>query len=369
METGPINYESLVQEVYEAVLRQGDLAVDVGAHRGRHTLPMANKVFPGGQVLAIEPLPVCRTSLEKTLAEFRPELASVVKVHDCALSDYTGNTEFVVASDDLAYSGLKKRMYITPTRLQYLPVEVKRLDELCAKLSAVRFIKIDAEGGEYHILRGAEQTIRRFRPAVAFEFGLNSLAEYEVTPRQMFQFWAALNYKLFDIRGNWLGEEVFSTSAVRQILWDYVALPAENEDMVHAVASVLVSPPAWRRVSIHLENADNQFPASSVNVKAGGPHGIRGWVIARAAKLLRVPIRSEYPLLAGCMQSLIYSNRALFEIVRDRENDIRRHQDHLHHLSREFRELRKQLNRASSSAEGLANQSTSERAGAVDLAA
>src|SRR5262249_53548020 len=160
------------------------------------------KVFPGGQVLSFEPLPICRAKLEKALGDFRPELVPAVKIHDCALSDYTGKTEFVVASDALAYSGLKKRHYDGPTRLEYYPVEVNRLDEVCGNVPAVRFIKIDAEGGEYHILLGAQQTIRRCRPAVAFEFGVNSLPEYQVTPRQMFQFWAALNYLVFNIRGN-----------------------------------------------------------------------------------------------------------------------------------------------------------------------
>ena len=37
----PIDYERIIQEVYEAVLRVGDTAVDIGAHLGRHTLPMA----------------------------------------------------------------------------------------------------------------------------------------------------------------------------------------------------------------------------------------------------------------------------------------------------------------------------------------
>ncbi len=361
MQTSPINYESLVQETYEALLHEGDVAVDVGAHRGRHTLSMANKVFPGGEILAFEPLPMCRARLEKTLAEFRPELVPTVKIHDCALSDYSGRTAFVVASDALEYSGLKKRQYDGPTRLESLPVEVKRLDEICRHLPAVRFIKIDAEGGEYHILKGAEETIRRCRPAVAFEFGASSLAEYLVTPRQMFQFWTALSYNVFDIRGNWLREETFVTSAVKQDVWDYVAVPAENRDMAHIVASVLSSPPAWRRVGIHLENAENQLPATTAQLTEDAPVSLRGWLVGKVARLLKVPLRRE-TLPWGSMQSLIYSNRAQLEILRDRELELRRHQDHLNHLSRELMELQQQLTQATRQLESLSNQQSSERA-------
>jgi FkbM family methyltransferase len=369
MQTSPVYFEALVQETYEAILREGDVAIDVGAQRGRHTLAMAGKVFPGGQVLAFEPLPACRAALNGALTGFRPELAPLVKIHDCALSDYSGKTEFVVARDAMAYSGSRKRRYDGPTRLEYLPVEVKRLDEHCAHLPAVRFIKIDSEGSEYHVLRGAEATIRRCRPAVAFEFGVNPLAEHQVTPQQMFQFWAVLGYQLFDIRGNWLGEEAFAASSAKQAIWDYLALPGENADMLHAVASVLSKPPGWQHVSAHLEIAEHQAHASGTGWSAGGEISLRGWLAARVARLCEpVYRRLSAPLLA-CAQSLLYSNRSLLEILRDRDREIRSHQDHLNHLSRELMELREQLSQATSQLERLARQPDSGQAAPVDRAA
>jgi FkbM family methyltransferase len=162
------HYEVLVQEVYEAVLQEGDIAIDVGAHHGRHCLAMAEKVFPTGKVLAFEPLPMCRKSLEKEIADYFPELARVLTVHPYALSNFTGTTEFVVAKDALAYSGLKERQYDWPTKLERIPIGVWQLDDLCRDLPSVRFLKIDAEGGEFDILQGAVQTLRRCRPVVAF---------------------------------------------------------------------------------------------------------------------------------------------------------------------------------------------------------
>ena len=131
---------------------------------------MAERVFPHGKVLAFEPLPSCRIQLEQELVAYRAELAKVLTLYPYALSDTPGTADFVVARDALAYSGLRQRTYDWPTRLRRIPVDVKRLDDLCLGLPALHFIKIDAEGAEYSILKGATGCLRKFRPVVAFEF-------------------------------------------------------------------------------------------------------------------------------------------------------------------------------------------------------
>src|SRR5947208_2926539 len=138
METPP-NYEVIVQETYEAILRDGDFAVDVGAHHGRHTIAMAECVFPRGKVMAFEPLPQCREYLGQVIDDYRPELAECVETMPFALSDHDGETEFVVARDALAYSGLKTRRYDWPTRLTRIPVQVRTLDDMCMALPSLRF--------------------------------------------------------------------------------------------------------------------------------------------------------------------------------------------------------------------------------------
>src|SRR5262249_9744922 len=95
----PIDYERIVQEVYEAILHPGDTALDIGAHRGRHTIPLARCVGPAGHVLAVEPLPSCRAALAATLARECPDLVGAVQILPCALSDQQGLGTLVVAED------------------------------------------------------------------------------------------------------------------------------------------------------------------------------------------------------------------------------------------------------------------------------
>ncbi len=50
----------------------------------------------------------------------------------------------------------------------------------------IDFLKIDVEGGEYGVLRGGLETLRRSRPVVVFEHGLGGADYYDVAPEQVF---------------------------------------------------------------------------------------------------------------------------------------------------------------------------------------
>ena len=225
---GHRDYESILQRVYQAILQCGDIAVDVGAHTGRHTIPMAESVSPGGRIYAFEPLPQCRKQLSKTTLVNYSAFGDIINILPYALSDYTGKTTFVVAKDALGYSGLKERTYDTPTRLKRIKVEVNTIDNLFSQFLSLRYIKIDAEGGEYHIMRGALECINKFRPVLTFEFGANSIREYQITPDDVARLLSDYGYNIFDINGKHLKPPDFVKSAYEQAIWDYIAIPAED---------------------------------------------------------------------------------------------------------------------------------------------
>jgi FkbM family methyltransferase len=223
-----MDYEQLLETFYKSFLRPGDVAIDVGAHTGRHTLPIECAVTPGGKVFAFEPLPSARTQLERAVAGRSPS----VTVFPYALADRDGEDEFVVAVDLPAYSGLKTRIYDHPTRVERIRVDVRALDGIFGDTDRLDYIKIDAEGGELAILRGAMGLLERFAPVVTFEFGANSLASYGITVDDMADFWADKRYVIYDILGRPLDSATFVKSAIHQEVWDYVALPMEKVDVL-----------------------------------------------------------------------------------------------------------------------------------------
>ena len=223
-----MDFEEKLQNFYEQFLTPGMSVVDVGAHVGRHGLKMLRLIGIGGHALLCEPLPDLYERL-KSIVESEYGNANNVEVVPYALSDEAGISEFCVALDAPAYSGIRERHYDTETRVTRITVELRRLDDLVTEWPRLDYIKIDTEGAEWCVIKGAAGCIQRFRPIVSFEFGENSYAAYGVLPGEVYDFFAAQEYLLFDILGKELNRDSFIESSRHQAVWDYVALPRERE--------------------------------------------------------------------------------------------------------------------------------------------
>ncbi|MCI0463776.1 MAG: FkbM family methyltransferase [Gemmataceae bacterium] len=346
MQTYPKDYERIVQDSYEAILRPGDIALDIGAHLGRHSIPLAQQVAPSGKVFAFEPLPMCRQALARTLAQQYPELVGVLTLQAQALADFRGQSPFVVAVDDLAYSGLRERTYNTPTQLERIPVAVDTIDHLFGDLPSLRYIKIDAEGGELHILRGAVACLRKFRPVVGFEFGVSAIGAYGITPLEMARFWTAANYRIYTISGDWLGEDAFARSAEQQQIWDYVAVPAEDPVREKAVRETLRrSRVEWLAVTTALRQAEGH---AGIGEQVPALPRYRGPLRPLARAVARLVLR-----LAGIVtipqrqynRSLVDSLQRLVDGLEPAEREAGRRDARLRELEQTVASLRESLTR------------------------
>ncbi len=160
-----IDYEGRVQRVYESILRAGMVAVDVGAHVGRHGFEMARLVAPGGHVHLFEPLPAMIAVLRARI-EADAALRAVTTLHPYAISNSSGVTDFCVATDALAYSGIKERRYDTETAVERIQVVVRRLDDTLSAASRLDYVKIDTEGAEWNVIQGAAMSRSLLNEAV-----------------------------------------------------------------------------------------------------------------------------------------------------------------------------------------------------------
>lgn len=224
-------YESMLEAVYRAALRPGDIAIDIGAHVGRHTLPIARAVGPAGKVFAFEPLPAAYAELRRKVENAQGsggELAAII-THNVALGEEEGEAKFVFVPDFPEYSGFRERTYHDDSlRRETIDVRVLRLDSYRAEFGTVRFVKIDAEGGELTILRGGVTLIGESVPIVSFELGNGSLTNYPYTAADYFDFFAELGYTLFSIFGIPLSRDEFISAADEQFFWDYIAVPGRS---------------------------------------------------------------------------------------------------------------------------------------------
>jgi FkbM family methyltransferase len=161
------------------VLPARDLVIwDVGAHFGFHTLGFASLVGPGGHVVGFEPNPSNRERLGRNL-ERNVDLASRVAVLPCALSDCNGDSALVLSRD--IESGASSMSFLDGTMASVDPATVGAWDKVVVPVrtadavlrdhaaAAPHVIKIDVEGAELLVLRGAEEILRTLRPTVIVE--------------------------------------------------------------------------------------------------------------------------------------------------------------------------------------------------------
>lgn len=226
-----VDFEALLRVFYRGLLKPGDIAFDIGAHQGGHTIPMAEAIRgPGAALHAFEGNPAMAAALADRLAARGFGFAAV---HALAVGAEDGEAEFVVALDSPGYSGLREREYDQPDmRTERVRVRVARLDSIFATLPRLAYMKIDIEGGEFDALRGAAGLVGRLRPAISFEFGRRSYGAYGVDPGTVFDWFAGRGYLLFDVIGNRLAQrERFLRADAIPGVWDFLAVPEERGEL------------------------------------------------------------------------------------------------------------------------------------------
>jgi FkbM family methyltransferase len=145
-------------------VRQGDVVIDVGACEGGFSAEVAER---GAVPIVIEPSRLMQRVVRR-LFEIR-KLPPPVIVAD-ALAAREGTAFFVDDESNIQVSHLEASGGGSGGGKPGYDVRVTTLDELVPRLGLQRvdFIKCDAEGADVDILRGAEQTLKRFRPKLAF---------------------------------------------------------------------------------------------------------------------------------------------------------------------------------------------------------
>jgi FkbM family methyltransferase len=154
------SFEPRAERVIARHLGPGMVAIDVGANIGYHALPMALQVGPTGRVVAVEPSPATASRLRRNLV--LNDLDNVeILVAAVGDRDVEAARLHVQSSYPLSGRGGRESLLARLVRLDSLVLE--------KQLHRVDFVKIDVDGQEAKVLRGARETLRRFRPPVFFE--------------------------------------------------------------------------------------------------------------------------------------------------------------------------------------------------------
>jgi FkbM family methyltransferase len=162
------HYDRPLQRLLLAYVQPGTTVLDVGASLGLWTVPLAKGAREvGARVWAFEPHPRNHQWLERNVA--LNGLEDTVTIHRCAVGDAVGEARMGIGETQDFQQGGNAAINVDPKSPLGVLVPVKRLDDFAIPPS-VSAVKIDVEGYEISVLRGAKELIARDRPVILGEF-------------------------------------------------------------------------------------------------------------------------------------------------------------------------------------------------------
>jgi len=189
-------YEPHVRACLDALIEPGHVYFDVGGHIGFHAVAAAHKVGVDGQVFAFEADPVMYERLARNLEQFPWAQAT-----HAAVWEHSGKLTFArspVAQESGWGTLIEVRDF---DKGEHLDVRAISLDDWCRdkRLSRWDMMKLDAEGSELAVLRGAQGALEQFRPVMIIEINGIVLQQAGISSTEVVDFLTTRGYRLFSL--------------------------------------------------------------------------------------------------------------------------------------------------------------------------
>ncbi len=223
-------FEPGVTRVLRQLVQPGHVVLDIGANVGAHTLRLAQRVGPGGRVYAFEPTTFAYDKLVRNLA-LNPMLAPCVVALRLGLTDLSEQPLPAMISSswsltralddihprDMGFASSTEGARFAPLDRWVTEVGLGRID----------LVKLDVDGFELRVLRGAVASLRRFRPAIVMEWAPRHFVSPEEPFAECIRLLQALGYGFQTLRGAPLvgTPEALERSVPENALLNVVARP------------------------------------------------------------------------------------------------------------------------------------------------
>jgi FkbM family methyltransferase len=193
-------YEPFESKILETLCLDATSIFDIGANIGWYTLNFA-VLNPTCIIYAFEPLPPAYTYLQLNVAI--NNLQNQIRIEKLALSDKSGKQQFVqplMNSTNSSFANVanSENVFIHE-------VETSTIDQyFSTKNGSIDLIKCDVEGAELKVFLGAEQTLRRFKPAIFTEILRKWSGAFGNHPNDLIQFLKTIGYSCFEVNDGYL---------------------------------------------------------------------------------------------------------------------------------------------------------------------
>jgi FkbM family methyltransferase len=188
------------KRVYLSFVRRGNVVLDVGANVGTHAVFLSHLVREDGRVLAFEPLAPNVDALRETIRR-RSRISNISISQQAVGNPGKAHQEVLIRApgDDLTQASLRLQeagSWQAQASVREYRVSLTSLDaeDQVQALQSIDFIKIDVEGGELDVWKGAAQTIRRHQPLVYCEVYEKWANSFGYTSSDLLAFVRSLGY-------------------------------------------------------------------------------------------------------------------------------------------------------------------------------
>jgi len=165
-------WSELEIDLYKDIIKTNDIIIEVGSHIGSHTVPLS-KIAKEGCLYAFEPQLLLFNLLNNNIKEnniFNTEiyLEAVSSKEETVKLNQVDYEKLYKSNNEFNSGGIDFKVLVSNNGCY--EINVVALDNKFKHLEKLDFIKIDAEGNEFEILKGGKDLINRFHPIIYFEF-------------------------------------------------------------------------------------------------------------------------------------------------------------------------------------------------------
>ena len=181
----------------QGLMRRSRSFLDVGANAGYYTL-MALAVDPSIEILSLEPNPRAYRELQFNL-QLVADAESVTCLNCGAAESAVSSASLHVPRVSGTGGGSLRDLHPNEGAPEVIAVALAPLDELALGRS-VDLMKIDVEGAELSVLRGARRLLERSRPTIMIELMRKWMGAYGNHPQDAVHLLTNLGYQAFGVR-------------------------------------------------------------------------------------------------------------------------------------------------------------------------
>ena len=206
-----------------------DVIFDVGGNVGIMSLFFAQQASEG-QVHSFEPTWYAIEKFRNNL-DLNPDLFQRITLNHCFVSSESSPTSNLVAysSWPVVHTGEATHPIHRGVAKDAQNISCISLDDYVTRrnMNKIDVIKIDTDGHELHVLRGAEEILKKFRPKIIFEIGIYIMEERDISFKDYAVFFQNHCYTLFTTKGKSINENNYCHYIPKFGTIDVLALPSE----------------------------------------------------------------------------------------------------------------------------------------------